>query len=592
MRGPRRSLMLAIPLAALLVASCGESSSAEAAPAAAPAAAMQAVEKIVMKEVPVERVVVKEVPVERLVTQQVEKVVTQTVAVEKVVAASTVQGSDPASAAPNQASTGSLLSAETQVPDSGRKVIRTGSIGVVVADVPTSVKAIRSIVASIAGAYVAHTEIGGNEPYRISSITLRVPAERFDETIERIRTHGREVVAEDVTGRDVTAAFTDIQSRMRNAQATEKQLLEIMATSRTVKDTLEVQREVAKVREQVEMFQGQLNVLADQAALSTITVNLHPVPDLRVERRAPDQYAMHESVEFPITVINDGTVELRNVTVRDQLDPGLVFLNATKPGQFEESTHSVMWTIDRMAPGQSVELRTRARLEGDGQTMLLSAEARTQSDVRDADQDHAEVTLPFFVDLSIQQDSDLEIEVGQELTLVLDYSNRGNGDARDVRLVERLPAGLTFTRANRGGRFNADQREIVWEFPELSPGANGSVSYVARLESASDRQWLTTSIESTDSDRARVDNRRVTFITAIPRGEDAAFDAAAREDWDPGETVTNSVEVLTRIGQWTANAAIVIGIIVAPIAAALGAVGLVALGVHRTVIQRIRRRMP
>ena len=550
-----------------------------------------------IKEVPVERVVVKEVPVERLVTQEVEKVVTQTVQVEKVVekvveASSTVQGSDPAAAAQSQPSTSSLLTAETQVPDSGRKVIRNAAIGIVVTDVPTSVKAIRGIVASVPGAFVSQTGIAGNQPYRISSITLRVPAQRFDETIERIRAHGREVVAEDVTGRDVTAAFTDIESRMRNAQATEKQLLEIMATSRTVKDTLEVQREVAKVREQVEMFQGQLNVLADQAALSTITVNLHPVPDLRVERRAPDQYAMHEAIEFPITLTNDGTVELRNVTVRDRLDPGLVYLSATKPGQYDETTHSVIWSIDRMAPGQSLELRTGARLEGDGATMLLSAEARTQSDVRDADQDHAEITLPFFVDLSIQQDPDLEIEVGQELTLVLDYSNRGNGDARDVRLVERLPAGLTFTRANRGGRFNADQREIVWEFPELSPGANGSVSYVARLESASDRQWLTTSIESTDSDRARVDNRRVTFITAIPRGEDAAFDAAARDEWDPGETVSNSVDVLTRIGQWGANAAIAIGIIVAPIAAVLGALGLAALGVHRTVIRRIRRRMP
>ena len=332
---------------------------------------------------------------------------------------------------------------------------------------------------------------------------MRVPAERFDETIERIRAHGREVVAEDVTGRDVTAAFTDIESRMRNAQATEKQLLEIMATARNVQDTLEVQREVAKVREEIETFQGQLNLLADQAALSTITVNLHPVPDLRVERRAPDQYAMHESVEFSITVINDGTVALREVVVRDQLDPDLVFLNATKPGQFEESTHSVMWTIDRMAPGQSVELRTRARLEGDGRTMLLSSEASTQSDVRNADQDHAEVTLPFFVDLSINQNPDLEIQVDQELTVSLAYSNRGNGDARDVRLVERLPAGMTFIRANRGGRFDADQHEIVWEFPELSPGANGSVSYVARLESASDRQWFTTSIAATARDRAR-----------------------------------------------------------------------------------------
>ncbi len=603
MRGPRRSLMLAIPLAALLVASCGESSSADAAPAAAAVERIVIkevpVEKVVMKEVPVEKLVVKEVPVERVVTQQVEKVVTQTVQVEKVVekvveASSAVQGADPAAAVQSQTSTSSLLTAETQVPDSGRKVIRTGSIGVVVADVPTSVKAIRGIVASIAGAFVSHTEIGGNEPYRISSITLRIPAERFDETIERIRTHGREVVAEDVTGRDVTAAFTDIQSRMRNAQATEKQLLEIMATSTTVKDTLEVQREVAKVREQIETFQGQLNVLADQAALSTITVNLHPVPDLRVERRAPDQYAMHESVEFPITVINDGTVELREVVVRDQLDPDVVFQYATKPGQYEEATHSVVWTIDRMAPGQSIELRTGARLEGDGRTMELRAKASTASDVRGSDLDHDEVRLPFFVDLSLTKERDVEVQVGRELSYSVGYANRGNADARDVRLVEGLPSGIEFIRATKGGRYDADQHAIVWEFPELAPGAAGTVSYLARLESAAARQWFTTSIEATERDRATVDNRSVTFLTAIPEPEEVVEEeeeVVEDDQWDPGETVDNSVEVLTRIGQWVANAAIVIGIIVAPIAAALGAVGLGALGVHRTVIRRIRRRM-
>jgi len=594
--------MLAIPLAAMLVASCGESETASAAGAPMPAsypaaAASQAVEKTVIKEVPVEKIVVKEVPVERVVAQQVEKTVTQTVQFEAAATTdpgttgSIVQEAAPANGAQSQSLTGSLLAAETQVPDSGRKVIRTGSIGIVVADVPTSVKAIRGMVASIAGAFVSHTEIGGNEPYRISSITLRVPAERFNETVERIRSHGREVVAEDVTGRDVTAAFTDIESRMRNAQATEKQLLEIMATSRTVQSTLEVQREVAKVREQIEMFQGQLNVLADQAALSTITVNLHPVPDLRVERRAPDRYAMHESVEFPITVINDGTVELREVVLRDHLDPDLVFQFATKPGQYEEATHSVVWTIDRMAPGQSLELRTTARLEGDGRTMEVRAKASTASDVRGSDLDHDEVRLPFFVDLSLDKERDVEVQVGRESSYSVGYANRGNADARDVRLVEGLPSGIEFIRATRGGQYDADQHAIVWEFPELAPGAKGTVSYLARLESAAARQWFTTSIEASERDRASVDNRSVTFLTAIPEDSVEVVDTAER-DWDPSETVNNSVEVLTGIGQWAANAAIVIGIIVAPIGAALGAIGLGALGVHRMVNRGIRRRMP
>ena len=119
------------------------------------------------------------------------------------------------------------------------------------------------------------------------------------------------------------------------------------------------------------------------------------------------------------------------------------------------------------------------------------------------------------------------------------------------------------------------------------------MSYLARLESAAARQWFTTSIEATERDRATVDNRSVTFLTAIPEDAEVVEEEEVdeRDEWDPGETVENSVEVLTRIGQWAANAAIVIGIIVAPIAAALGAVGLGALGVHRTVIRRIRRRM-
>jgi len=82
----------------------------------------------------------------------------------------------------------------------------------------------------------------------------------------------------------------------------------------------------------------------------------------------------------------------------------------------------------------------------------------------------------------------------------------------------------------------------------------------------------------------------VTFLTAIPEDSVEVVKPAER-DWDPSETVNNSVKVLTGIGQWAANAAIVIGIIVAPIGAAIGAIGLGALGVHRMVIRGIRRRM-
>ena len=223
------------------------------------------------------------------------------------------------------------------------------------------------------------------------SITVRVPVDRFDQTIERIRAHGSEVVAEDVTGRDVTAEFTDLEARLRNAQAAERQLLEILATARTVKDTLEVQRELASVREQIERFQGHLNVLASQTELSTITIQLHPAPDLRIERRLPDQYAMHESFTFPITIANHGTVELRQIEVHDRLAGDMIFEQASPPGAYDPAAHRVVWSIDRLAAGEAREVWFRARLEGDGAPMQLTAAASTKSLVRDADEDQAEV---------------------------------------------------------------------------------------------------------------------------------------------------------------------------------------------------------
>ena len=432
MPNSRRKLLLALPVAALLVASCDGASATEEAEVVEAAMMAQPV-ATAAPAAPVEKIVVREIPV----------------AVEKVVEVEKVVPAQPAAEA--QAASAPQADAGAAIARSERRVIRTASIGIVVADVAESVRVVRSLVTAIPGAFVAHTDVRGDDPYAISSLTVRVPVDRFDETIERIRAHGSKVVAEDVTGRDVTAEFTDLEARLRNAQAAERQLLEIMERAETVEDILAVQRELAAVREQIERFQGQLNVLASQTELSTITVYLHPAPDLRVERRMPDQYAMHQSVIFPITVANQGTVELRRIEVHDRLARDMIFEQASPPGVYDPGAHRVVWSIDRLGAGESREVWFRARLEGDGATMQLTAGASTESLVRDADEDRAEAMLPFFVDLSVVKDGETAVPLGREAAYFLSFRNRGNGDARDVRLVERLPEGMTFVRADGGG---------------------------------------------------------------------------------------------------------------------------------------------
>ncbi len=447
-----------------------------------------------------------------------------------------------------------------------RRVIRDATIGIVVGDIAAAVQGLQALVDGIPGAFVASADVRDDDPRSISTVTLRAPVERFDEVRGLVREQGSEVVFEDVGGRDVTAEFTDLEARLRTAEATERQLLDILATARTVSDTLEVQRELLDVRSRIEVLQGQLNLLANQTDLATITVRLHPAPDLRIERLSPEGYVMHGSAEMPITIANHGTVDLRDVVVRDQLAPGMVFEWASSPGVYEAATHSVVWEIDRVGANTSQDVWSRVRLEGDGSPMQVTATITAAGVVREPDEDRAEATLPFHVDLSVFKEGEASVPVGRDVSYYINFHNRGNGDAREVRLTESLPEGMTFVRAEGGGRYDEGSRTVVWEFPRMAPDSGQGVFYEARVERGEGRFQTETAIEFAGEDRAEVDNRVVTFLTALPE------DVADRDVFGPGSTARDAVGLLLDVLRFLANAAIVVVIVAGPFAVVGGSI--------------------
>ncbi|MYD95585.1 MAG: DUF4349 domain-containing protein [Chloroflexi bacterium] len=449
---------------------------------------------------------------------------------------------------------------ESEQAAPARRVIRDATVGIVVGDVDEAVRQLQALVQGIPEAFVDSADVRDDDPRSISTVRLRVPVERFDEARRLVRELGSEVLFEAVGGRDVTADFTDLEARLRTAQATEQQLLDILATARTVSDTLEVQRELLEVRSRIEVLQGQLNLLANQTDLATITVQLHPAPDLRIERFSPEGYVMHGSTELPITIANHGTVDLRDVVVRDQLAPGMVFEWASSQGVYEAASHSVIWEFDRLEANSSRDVWSRVRLEGDGEPMQVSATITASGVVREPSEDRAEATLPFFVDLSVFKEGEASVPVGRDVTYFLSFQNHGNGDAREVRLTERLPEGMTFVRAEGGGRYDEGSRTVVWEFPRMSPDSGQGVFYEARVDRSEGRFQTETTIESADEDRADVDNRVVTFLTALPE------DVAGRDVFGPGSTARDAVGLLLDVLRFLANAAIVLVIVAGPFA--------------------------
>ena len=515
----------------------------------------------VLREVPVVVEVEKVAPVERVV-------------VEGVVAKPVSAPSGETSAAAEAPVTKMARGAETVAAGAGeasadevaidRKIIRTGTLAIVVPRVDEAVQQVKSLVGAIPGAFIAASNLqDDDDPTRISTMTLRVPSEQFETAMASLRIIGVEVVDEDFNTQDVTEAYTDLEARLRNAEATERQLLQILDRAETVKDTIEVQRELGAVREDIEVLQGRLNLLANQVDLATIRLLLHPAPDVILKREQPDGATMHQQTVLELAIRNEGTVEVKDVEVVDRLDPGMVFVSASDDGRYDPEAHTVAWTIDRLGAGEQWWLVSTVRLEGDGSDMSAVARITAGSLDRETANNTAQTVIRFHVDLSVEKEGSAAVPVGRDAQYSLAFGNRGTADATDVRMVESLPEGMTFVRAAGGGRYDADQHAIVWEFARLRPGEFDTVSYVARVDREEGRLQTDTTISATQADRASVDNTATTFLTALPE------EVATREVWSPGGTARGSVGALESVGRWLADTLIKVGIVGGPFLAAV-----------------------
>lgn len=162
-----------------------------------------------------------------------------------------------------------------------RKIIRNATLSLEVEE-PAKVMPRVASIAESRGGFVVTSESrqqagsDGDRAYEVITIEMRVPAAQFDAAINELRGLGSRVIAEKITGQDVTEEYIDLEARLRTQKALETQLLEIMKGAREVEGALAVQRELANVRTEVERLEGRRRFLESQSSLSTLSVTLQP----------------------------------------------------------------------------------------------------------------------------------------------------------------------------------------------------------------------------------------------------------------------------------------------------------------------------
>lgn len=154
-----------------------------------------------------------------------------------------------------------------------RKIVKTGELTLQVPSVSAAVGELRAVALQLDG-YVSDSRTGGeHDP---ATVTLRIPAERFDEALSRLRGMAGEVRVEATKDEDVTSSIVDLEARIRNLQASEEQYRVLLGRAQKIDDILAVQSRLDEVRGQIEQLSAQLKQLNGLATLSTITVTLLP----------------------------------------------------------------------------------------------------------------------------------------------------------------------------------------------------------------------------------------------------------------------------------------------------------------------------
>jgi hypothetical protein len=162
---------------------------------------------------------------------------------------------------------------------SERMIVRTVELAMYVDDVDASFEEIQALAEGMGG-YVANANSWHQGEHLRARLTIRVPARDLDNALDQIKDLATEVERESTSGEDVTEEYTDLESRLRNLEATEEELRELLTTVRQrtgkAEDILAVHRELTNIRGQIEQTKGRMQYLGQMSSLATVHIELTP----------------------------------------------------------------------------------------------------------------------------------------------------------------------------------------------------------------------------------------------------------------------------------------------------------------------------
>jgi hypothetical protein len=185
----------------------------------------------------------------------------------------------PVESGPDAAATGKTTAPAAAVP---RKIIYKATVELATENLAAASRKVAEQVTAHGG-YVAESSSGGTSgETREAHWKVRVPADRFDAFLAALGGVG-ETQSRHITSEDVSEEFYDVAARLKNKRVEEDRLIAHLKASGRLSDILLIEKEISRVREEVERMEGRLRFLANQTDLSTVEITLREIKGYRPE---------------------------------------------------------------------------------------------------------------------------------------------------------------------------------------------------------------------------------------------------------------------------------------------------------------------
>jgi hypothetical protein len=155
-----------------------------------------------------------------------------------------------------------------------RKIIKEGEIAFETTTLYETESLITKTVNEMGG-YIANDNVFSNEDRITHRLTVRVPADKFDQLLRRISESAEKIDRKNISVIDVTEEYIDIEARIKTKKELENRYKELLVKAKTVEDLLSIEKEIGTLRTEIESIEGRLRYLQDRVSLSSLTIEYY-----------------------------------------------------------------------------------------------------------------------------------------------------------------------------------------------------------------------------------------------------------------------------------------------------------------------------